>query len=346
MMRDEFAAEVHRLGRGSAREFGRQTKLTFSGLAAEWLARMTGLVTAGALAPRTLDHYEGAVRLHLLPAFGGLRLHSIGHVQLLDWLAAQRALGASTWSISGRWSVLNMVLRFALRIGAISRHPADALTAMERPKVGQRRPRVLTDIEIHALLNAADSPTRELAALTVFAGLRISEALGLIWADVDQASGLLRVRHQLSRQGVRTELKTATASRDVVLMTALAEVLGQLRSTKISTGDQGPVFAAASGRPISARAITSDFASAARAAGLVGVVPHTGRHTFASILIAQGRDVMFVADQLGHANAAMTLRLYGHLFRAAKQRELARHDLDNDYGGLLAAAERTHADSP
>lgn len=48
---------------------------------------------------------------------------------------------------------------------------------------------------------------------------------------------------------------------------------------------------------------------------------HDLRHTFASLLIAQGTNVVFVSQQLGHASPEITLRVYAHLFdRAADRR--------------------------
>lgn len=62
---------------------------------------------------------------------------------------------------------------------------------------------------------------------------------------------------------------------------------------------------------------------------------HVLRHTFASILIAQGHDPVFVSRQLGHANAAITLNVYAHLFDAARHAAKARERLEADYGLLL-----------
>jgi integrase len=42
------------------------------------------------------------------------------------------------------------------------------------------------------------------------------------------------------------------------------------------------------------------------------------RHTFASLLIAQGARVVFVSRQLGHASPDITLRVYAHLFDGAE----------------------------
>jgi integrase len=59
------------------------------------------------------------------------------------------------------------------------------------------------------------------------------------------------------------------------------------------------------------------------------------RQTFASILIAKGYDPVFVARQLGHANAAITLKVYAHLFDAERHASEAREGLEADYGALL-----------
>jgi hypothetical protein len=50
-----------------------------------------------------------------------------------------------------------------------------------------------------------------------------------------------------------------------------------------------------------------------------GVTPHKLRHTFASILIALGRDPRHVMDQLGHTDPKFTLRVYAHAMRYSNQ---------------------------
>jgi len=56
------------------------------------------------------------------------------------------------------------------------------------------------------------------------------------------------------------------------------------------------------------------FTPAARQVGLDGLVPHTLRHTAASLALAAGADVKVVQQMFGHKSATMTLDLYGHLF--------------------------------
>ena len=63
---------------------------------------------------------------------------------------------------------------------------------------------------------------------------------------------------------------------------------------------------------------------------------HVLRHTFASILIDQGHDVVFVSRQLGHANPSITLKVYAHLVDAERHADRAREQLEAEYGGLVA----------
>ena len=50
----------------------------------------------------------------------------------------------------------------------------------------------------------------------------------------------------------------------------------------------------------------------------LGITPHKLRHTFASILVAIGKDPTYVMQQLGHTDPAFTLRVYSHMMRRSE----------------------------
>jgi len=106
---------------------------------------------------------------------------------------------------------------------------------------------------MRAILDTASGRSRTLIAVLLFSGLRISEALGLVWGDVDIRTGHLRVRHQLARNGNRIRVKTTGSHRDVVIMDTLARNLRrhQLASKHSKPGDF--VFATATGSALSSR---------------------------------------------------------------------------------------------
>ncbi len=67
---------------------------------------------------------------------------------------------------------------------------------------------------------------------------------------------------------------------------------------------------------------------------------HDLRHTFASLLIAGGADVVTVSRQLGHASPDITLKLYAHLFDAHRHAERTRGFLEDEFGDLLDGRSR------
>lgn len=122
----------------------------------------------------------------------------------------------------------------------------------------------------------------------------------------------------------------------MIVIDALASLLRRHRLASPHSQAGDPVFSTATGTAMSARNTGRALTRISKRAGVEDVTAHALRHTFASMLIERGRDPVFVADQLGHTNPAITLRVYAHLFRAAKQADDARAQLQAAYGGLLS----------
>lgn len=112
------------------------------------------------------------------------------------------------------------------------------------------------------------------------------------------------------RCGSCFRLKTSAARRDVVVMPELAATLRRHRLASFFSGESDLVFCSDTGRTVGHRNLTArGLTKATKRAGLDGVTFHVLRHTFASILIDQGHDVVFVSRQLGHANPSITLKV-------------------------------------
>lgn len=102
--------------------------------------------------------------------------------------------------------------------------------------------------------------------------------------------------------------------RTVPIPASLVEVLRPLVDGR---GQDDRLFTTAKGNALRKNNWrTREFLPAVKAAGieLEGLTPHKLRHTAASLAIAAGADVKVVQLMLGHADAAMTLNVYGHLF--------------------------------
>ena len=331
-LRDAFAVEVQ-----GATAPTPQSRVTFGELAAEWLGEQQSRLEVGEMSPRTYESYELALRCHVLPVLGARQVRSISVDELVVWIRGLRRAGYAPHSVHNYWAPINLVMRFAVRRGALASNPADQLTSAERPKPGSGRRRFLDKHEMERLLAAAPSDRYRVAiACGLFAGLRLSELLGLVWDDIDFRGEAIRVRSQMGRDGRRRPLKTAAARRDVILMKPLA---GELRRMQLASAFSGPrdlVFCSTSGMTIGHRNLSArGLEKAAQRSGVDGATFHVLRHTFASMLIARNHDPVFVSRQLGHANAAITLKVYAHLFDAARHARDAREGLAAEYGDLL-----------
>jgi integrase len=145
----------------------------------------------------------------------------------------------------------------------------------------------------------------------------------------------------LTRLGARWEaagLKTAAARRDVILMAQSGGDIRKLRLASPFSADHEPRVLLGHGSHGRSPEPHSPWSGEGRdGRDMKGVTFHVLRHTIASILIAQGHDPVFVSRQLGHANAAITLKVYAHLFDAARHAQAAREQLEADYGPLLSS---------
>jgi integrase len=173
-------------------------------------------------------------------------------------------------------------------------------------------------------------------ASALFTGTRQNELLALRWKHLNFSAGLVRVRTSLDRQGNDAPLKTDNAVRDVVMIDSLARLLHGHRRVSRFTGREDFVFASRTGSAMHWRNVTRRcLQHAVRVAGIEPIRWHDLRHTYASMLIATRASITFVSRQMGHANPAITLRVYGHLFDAARYAKRTRHTLEEAYGSLL-----------
>jgi integrase len=101
------------------------------------------------------------------------------------------------------------------------------------------------------------------------------------------------------------------------------------------------VFCNTRGRGLDYRDVGEGFRAALRRAGLDSGAARLSlqsfRHGFASLLIAEGLNVVFVSRQLGHANPKITLEVYAHLFQQADHADTARDALDASHAAMRSA---------
>jgi integrase len=187
------------------------------------------------------------------------------------------------------------------------------------------RPTVYSAEQVNALFEATRGDRlHALWVLILGAGLRLSEALGLLWEDVDTATGTIRVRHQLNRpHGGGWELgplKSERAERSLKLPGFVRDALRDHQTAEAigGRGQSGFVFATGNGTPYNGPNVRRSYHRALEAAGLPRIRIHDLRHSCATLLLSRGVPARVVMEQLGHSQIGLTLGTYSHVMPAGQ----------------------------
>lgn len=287
---------------------------------------------------RTADYYRSALDLVLLPRFGNTPISGVDPdaiaklvrdleregLHAIDRQRPVRPLGKS--SIDNYLKPLKQTLDYAVRRKMISINPFNALTSDDRPRREEKAdPYEWSDEELVALYAASEHlahrPTSRydyshVIRISAKLGLRIGEALGLIWRDFDTKTGVLTVNRQWTKYGEYGPTKTPAAARTIALPAAVRDELIALRLRSQFSQDEHPVFASRKGTPLSHRNVTQrGFEPARDLAELPDHLTfHDLRHAAASRMIYKGLDPVTVANVMGHEDATVTLKVYAKMF--------------------------------
>ena len=208
--------------------------------------------------PATRAIYTNAVETHLRPRWGRTRLDAITGDDVAALVRDLRADGAAEWSIRGILGALGRVYRHASnRLGWLGTNPTTLLGNGERPKTSATaRRRIYEGDELAQTSPRRREPTRTLFALAAVTGARLSELLGLTWADLDLGdinAAAVRIEAQVDRSGERQPLKTAESRRTIEIPSSLAAALKRHQLASGVPGRTAFVFATRSGRPLGQR---------------------------------------------------------------------------------------------
>ena len=305
----------------------------------DWLA-----IARHQLAPTTLTEYERIATARLRPHVGHHRLTELRPAHIAKMLEALRQPGANRRGTEGdkglsettlqhTLGVLRTALAWAVRQRLISHNPADDV---DRPQREHKEMRTWSAGELAGFLErAAVDRLHPLFRLAAFTGMRRSELLGLRWPDVDLEAATVSVRRTRTRvsyemsEAARTKTRAGTRVIDIdpTTVAVLRRWANAQKAERLAWGpgytDSGYVFTAEDGRPVHADHVAQRFSRLVKAAGVPVIRFHDVRHTHASLLLARGTPVLDVSRRIGHASAAMTLDVYGHVIPGQGQRAAA-----------------------
>lgn len=281
-----------------------------------WLTAFEGQVQRGARSPSTLDEYRYLVKRVIEPGVGSLRLGELTTPRLDRFVQAVLTdRGYATAKLTR--SVLSGICGWLVRQGAIATNPVRDLTPLELNR--DRTARALSAEEVGrwlALLDADEFAGRldlpELARFMLATGLRLGEALGITWSDLDLVTGSVTVQRTIIRvqgQGLMAKrVKSRASERRLLLPTWCVDLL-KARRMRLGAFD-GPVFPDAKGGWRDRSNVGKAFRRVRDGSDFEWVKTHTCRKTVATLLDGSGASARMIADQLGHSRVSMTQDVY------------------------------------
>ena len=210
--------------------------------------------------------------------------------------------------------------------------PYNAASKATPPRINKKDPNYFQPETISAILEALESEPlkwRLITHLLIVTGCRRGEIMGLKWEKVDFENSRVKIDRALVSSKSKGVFEETTKTSDIRHLSLPRETMNLLRQHKreqlrlqLANGDRwihtGYVFTQDNGDHMNPDSITGWLKDFSTRHGLPHINPHAFRHTVASVLLANGTDIVTVSKQLGHASITTTENFYSHIIEENK----------------------------
>jgi integrase len=261
------------------------------------------------LAFATQASYKTYLNVHAKPKWGQHTLEQVRTMAVEQWL---RDLTLAPKSKLHLRNIMHVIYECAIRWELIEQNP---ITRVRQGGARRQDPDVLTPDEFRALLaELTIEPYRTMVILAGCLGLARSEFTGLRWSDIEWDSATLVVDRGVVQCHVGKP-KTLARRKPIPLAPDLLTVLRERRERTAYAADSDWIFASpykGGAEPYWPDSALTDFVKpAALRAGITKQVGwHTFRHSYSTLLRANGTDMKVQSELLRHSNIGTTLNLY------------------------------------
>lgn len=299
----------------------------------------------------TTKHYRAQCNTHIIPALGAVKLCKLTTPQIQKFYNELAKTGRkvtrrdpktnkttttlsplSAKSIKNIHCILSKCLNTAVEVGYLRDNPASRakLPKIDRPEINP-----LTDDQVKAFMKELQTEDFENLYKTIlFTGLRESEAIGLTWDCIDLERGVMKINKQLQKRPIKDggytfaplkNEKPRTLTIPQFVIDTLKDQQARQLQARFDAGDlwkgyqnakeqkTALVFTTPLGTPISPKVVYLHYKKIAARIDAPESRVHDLRHTYAVLALQNGDDIKTVQHNLGHATAAFTLDVYGHV---------------------------------
>ena len=264
----------------------------------------------------TTYEYTLIINKHIIPYFGNRKMDSIKPSELALWQNNFLEKYSSKYTYSIR-KVFYGIFEDALKDEIISKNPFTIVKSPKLTRVNEINP--FTKDEIFKILNNIPLKVRCFFAIGFFTGARTGEIAALKISDIDLDNKTISIT-KTRNQGIQTPPKTKSSIRDIEILDVLVSYikehlqLHQNNTYMFETRFNTPYHSANQLSRLywekTLKKLNLEFRNL-----------YQMRHTFASLMIANGEDILWVSNMLGHKDSNITLSTYAkYIKRVKKQR--------------------------
>ena len=334
-------AEREILGRvDSGRQMGGKSPSLADYLVDIWLPKHRQL---SKLKASTYETYKMLISVYICPRIGHLRIDEIRTQHLesfyIDLQENGRAKGLkdgskslSAKTVRNIASIIHKALKDAVRLNQIAFNPSDSAI---KPKMEMHEADFMTPENLMKYVASIQDhrygPALQLVALT---GMRRGELLGLSWKDVDFKTGKINIHRTRIRAGNMTIFDTPKSKKSKRIIEVDGDTMQKLHAWKIAqakerlalggkwSDTENLVVTDPTGSAPSMSAFDRMFKKTLHDAGLAAMKFHSLRHSYVIAALRNGGALKAVSERVGHADPAITQRVYNHVIEG-DDRDLA-----------------------
>ena len=291
---------------------------------------------------RNIAHYNN----HISPVFGHRLLNSIGPMELEKW--QNKLLEKFKKGTAQRYrSVFFTIFEKAFFNDFVNKNPFKKVLAPKMQK-HQKDEEIepFSKSELSIILENSTGYMKNFIKLMVSTGIRPGEIVALKWNDIDFEKKYIKVektrlRSRKDALPVDGDTKTESGNRKVDLLPNAHEALNEQQKL---TGDAEYIFLNSSKKPFYNHDIVGVlFKKILEKSGIKVRVLYNLRHTFASQMISNGVDIVWVSKTMGHKDVAITLKKYTKFIQEDDQVRFKKIDKIGTIVGTLEIEDSGNA---
>lgn len=157
--------------------------------------------------------------------------------------------------------------------------------------------------------------------LLLSTGLRVGEAYGLSWDDIDGNKLSVRRGYDYNYTRDFTDLKTVSSNRKILLSKECVTILKRYKMQFYKSHPEYLFLDIAKKPAISRNGLAKNLKKICRINDLPALNIHSLRHTHCSLMIYKGVDIHYLSKRLGHKDVTITLSTYSHVVDEFQQEQ-------------------------